>query len=250
MVKCKNCGKIVIYKYCPHCGQRVERRLTFRTMIEDMLRGITNGDRGVFFTLKELWTRPGHMIAEYIDGKRVNHFRPFPLLILLTGLVALFDKWIDSIHETKKIVEAVSNGNNLDITPLKATIMVPFFAIASWLLFYRRRKYNYIEHLYITAFATIQRQVIFFILLSIPAALMSVAQFDKIEIILYLFVIIAAFGVTMWDYKQIFNLQTKRAFWKTVLLFAISGLAFLTVSAIIIFVIYLFGEVGDLNFNV
>lgn len=145
MVRCKNCGDAIEKKFCPSCGQKIERRLNFRRALEDMVRGITNGDSGVLLTVKELTVRPGKMIAEYLAGRRVIHFRPLPLLILLTGLITLFDDWIAGMSvEYQKAMETV-NAISSDIdwfetTPIQATMFIPAFALASWILF--RRKYK------------------------------------------------------------------------------------------------------------
>ena len=37
-----------------------------------------------------MFTRPGHTIREYIEGKRVNHFSPLLLLIVAGGACSLF----------------------------------------------------------------------------------------------------------------------------------------------------------------
>jgi Protein of unknown function (DUF3667) len=43
-------------------------------------------DKGILFTTKELFTRPGHSIREFLDGKRVRHFKPISMVIILAGI--------------------------------------------------------------------------------------------------------------------------------------------------------------------
>lgn len=232
MVRCKNCGDIIEKQYCPSCGQKIERRLNFRRALDDMLRGITNGDSGVFLTIKELVVRPGMMIAEYLAGRRVVHFRPFPLLILLTGFITIFDDWIEgmsveyqkAMDTVNKIVPDADSGGTdwFETTPIQATMFIPAFALASWIMF--RRKYNFVEHAYITAFATIQRQIIFFIFMSIPSIFFLKSEEPGwFQLIMYIIIGTLVFGYTYWDYKQIFRMSRRSTLWRVAMVFALGG---------------------------
>lgn len=61
-----------------------------RYFSHELAYSFTHADRrGIFFTIKALFTRPGHMLREYILGHRANYFRPFPLLIILATLYGI-----------------------------------------------------------------------------------------------------------------------------------------------------------------
>ena len=61
-----------------------------RYFSHELAYSFTHADRrGIFFTIKALFTRPGHMLREYILGRRANYFRPFPLLIILATLFGI-----------------------------------------------------------------------------------------------------------------------------------------------------------------
>lgn len=61
-----------------------------RYFSHELAYSFTHADRrGIFFTIKALFTRPGHMLREYILGHRANYFRPFPLLIILATLFGI-----------------------------------------------------------------------------------------------------------------------------------------------------------------
>ncbi len=81
-VKCLNCGTEFEGKFCPECGQSAETgRFTFKFIWENLIAGILGRDGGIWFTLKNLFTRPGAMIVEILNGKRRKYFSPFPMLI-------------------------------------------------------------------------------------------------------------------------------------------------------------------------
>ena len=79
---CLNCGTEFEGKYCPECGQNAETgRFTFKFIWENLIAAILGRDGGIWFTLKNLFSRPGAMIVEILNGKRRKYFSPFPMLI-------------------------------------------------------------------------------------------------------------------------------------------------------------------------
>ena len=91
-VKCLNCGTEFEGKFCPECGQSADTgRFTMRFIFENLAAAFTSKDGGIWFTLKNLFTRPGAMIVEILNGKRKNYFSPFPMLFFaLTVYILLF----------------------------------------------------------------------------------------------------------------------------------------------------------------
>ena len=92
IVKCLNCGNEFEGHYCPECGQSADAgRFTIELILENLQTAILGRDGGVWFTLKSLFTRPGAMVVDILDGKRRRYFSPFPMLFLtLTVYILLF----------------------------------------------------------------------------------------------------------------------------------------------------------------
>jgi len=90
--KCLNCDTVFEGNFCPECGQSAETgRFTMRFILENLLAAFTSRDGGLWFTLKNLFSRPSAMIVEILNGKRRRYFSPFPLLFFtLTVYVLLF----------------------------------------------------------------------------------------------------------------------------------------------------------------
>lgn len=90
--KCLNCGKEFEGAFCPDCGQSAETsRFTLRFIWENLFTAILGRDGGVIYTFKNLFSRPGKMIVEILDGKRKKYLSPFPLLFLaLTIYILIF----------------------------------------------------------------------------------------------------------------------------------------------------------------
>lgn len=87
---CLNCGTEFEGKFCPECGQNAETgRFTMRFIWENLLAAFISKDGGIWFTLKNLFTRPGAMIVEILNGKRRRYFSPFPMLIFALTVYVL-----------------------------------------------------------------------------------------------------------------------------------------------------------------
>lgn len=89
-MKCLNCGNEFEGNYCPECGQSAKiGRFTIKSITENLITAILGRDGGVLFTFKSLFTRPGAMIVDILDGKRKRYFSPFPMLFLALTLYLL-----------------------------------------------------------------------------------------------------------------------------------------------------------------
>ena len=88
--KCLNCGTEFEGKFCPECGQSAETgRFTLKFIGENLLAAILGRDGGIAYTFKNLFSRPGKMIVENLDGKRKKYVSPFPMLFLTLTLYIL-----------------------------------------------------------------------------------------------------------------------------------------------------------------
>lgn len=87
---CRNCKTRFTGRYCYNCGQSASvTRLNFSSVLDNLLDGITNVARGSFFTIINLFTRPGYMINDYIKGKRIIFAKPFQMLFVLAAVYTL-----------------------------------------------------------------------------------------------------------------------------------------------------------------
>ena len=110
-------------------------------------------NKGFLFTVKEVVTRPGHSIREYIDGKGFNHFNYFTGFILLLTVGHFIGNYSqitgDQLFENGKISGFHKVAKDFAKFILLAT--VPFYAFASYNVL-KKAKLNYIEHLVINMY--------------------------------------------------------------------------------------------------
>jgi len=83
-VSCLNCGTTYQGNFCPCCGQTAKtKRFNTKSTLKHLLFIFTKFDDTFWHTTFNLFTRPGHMIREYLKGQRVDYLRPMQMLICL-----------------------------------------------------------------------------------------------------------------------------------------------------------------------
>lgn len=134
-----NCQAPLQGAYCYRCGQSAQtQRLRFPQLVRSLLQGLFDLDSKTLRTVWNLFTRPGSMVREYVEGNRVTYLsalRYYVLVIALAiGLSALFGM-------TGVTSAGMDNGNvfrdahfvTLQISLLYAVIAIPI-AASQWLL--------------------------------------------------------------------------------------------------------------------
>ena len=118
-IKCLNCGTEFHGNFCPECGQRADtKRFTIKFMFENLLRGIVSNDGGVWITIKTLFTRPGQMMIDIINGKHRAFFSPFPMLFLVLSIYVIIATFTGSYvkmgaeFSDKDEIEVVNSDGN------------------------------------------------------------------------------------------------------------------------------------------
>lgn len=245
---CLCCNHTFEGNYCPHCGEKAGvRRLSWRTLGDDLLYSFTNMDRGFVFTVRELFSRPGHMMREYLAGRRRCYFRPFAMLVLLAGAYLILATLL--FPDFNPMVGVNLSGEQTAPSPSREVLEILFghpaaFSLLlllgiAWVtpLVFRKnggRKYNYIEYLFIGAYMTSQRFLVDIALLPYKLIPESAGWPDE-----QFLIGLAYIGLTAWNYKQLFGLRWRGAIPKTIWLMVLASiptiiLLFLIVGAVLL----------------
>ncbi|MBC7936231.1 MAG: DUF3667 domain-containing protein [Rhizobacter sp.] len=129
---------------------------------------VTHTDKGLFHLLKSLAIKPGTTAREYIQGKRKRYFSPFTFFLILMTIFVLSNTYflkerkviepstkvlqhIPTEEGKKKYMATIGRVNTSQNFFRKhgnivAMIAVPVISFFTW-LFFRRKKFNYAEHL-------------------------------------------------------------------------------------------------------
>jgi hypothetical protein len=168
---CLNCSAALTtgQHFCARCGQKTPvHRITFMHFLHEFFHAFTHTDRGILHLLKELILHPGQVAREYMAGKRKKYFNPFTFFLLVMTLFVFSSTFFAKddlkirpdpgvlaqipteagkqqyVNTITRVVEA--SGFMKHYGNVVGMIAVPFLSLITW-LFYRRRGYNYAEHL-------------------------------------------------------------------------------------------------------
>lgn len=207
-VTCKNCNQIYAGNFCNNCGQQSDtHRLNLHFIWHDIQHAFFHFDKGVLYTAKELFTRPGDSIREFVEGKRVKHFKPISLVIILATLYGVLRHLFHFSVLDKK---AVSKFQGVEYESLNEWIShhyyliillsIPMFSIASYLVF-RKQGYNFIEHFVLNTYMASQRLILRIAIFPITKHFTE-SNYNKLYVdILMLLDIVLIF----WSYITFFN---------------------------------------------
>lgn len=234
--ECKNCERIFEGNFCPNCGQGShEHRINAHYFLHDIPHSVFHVDGGFLYTLKMLFTRPGVMIREFLEGKRARHFRPFAYVMIITAISALIVKLL--VWGKLKILQYY---NPSVIIPVKENffehyfslfifLMIPVASLITW-LFFIRGKYNFWEHFLANTYISAQLNIIWILshLISFFAVIFTKEHFEVNLDTLFIFFMMAF----LYLYGSVFGylFGTKEKMLRIVLT--------LTVMNFILFVVY------------
>ena len=72
--ECKHCSATGDGNYCHSCGQKYNTaRISIRSILHEAFHFFTHLNHGFPYTLKKLFTSPGKMQKEYIEGSRLKY---------------------------------------------------------------------------------------------------------------------------------------------------------------------------------
>lgn len=168
---CLNCRTALDHgeNFCPACGQNAKtHRISLKHFFHEVFHAVTHADKGIFHLLTCLAVRPGTTAREYLEGRRKTYFNPFTFFLLAIGAFVFLNiyfnpprqpirpdekvlaripsefgrqKYIATMSRADRVQRFTRNNGNI-----MAMIAVPYISLLTW-LFFRKRGFNYAEHL-------------------------------------------------------------------------------------------------------
>ncbi|OUL63629.1 DUF3667 domain-containing protein [Flavobacterium sp. AJR] len=240
---CKNCNQHFKGHYCSNCGQPADtHKLDFHFLMHEIQHGLIHFDKGILYSAKQLFTRPGNTIREFIEGKRIKHFKPLSLVIILATLYGVLYHYF----HINLIADAPTDSETLSIINPKAAnewvathfswitlATIPFYSLGTYIAF-RKQGYNYIEYFILNTFKASQRLFVHIALFPLLYYYNGTPNIKTITQILYVIDIILIY----WTNVQFFNKLTKtKAFLLSVLSHVIFLVSFMLILSIIIIIL-------------
>lgn len=158
---CKNCNEIIISNFCANCGQKKYKRIDRKYVFDEIEYTFLHVNRGLLYSAKNILKNPGKTAREYIDGNRVNHYKPILLAFVLSGISTFLSFKVIGLKEimsealSKQAVNAQFMNNYMafisNYSSIISVAMIPFFALTTKIAF-RRWGHNYYEHVVMNAY--------------------------------------------------------------------------------------------------
>ncbi|WP_299624093.1 DUF3667 domain-containing protein [uncultured Tenacibaculum sp.] len=157
---CISCGHEHDEKFCPNCGEKADNKtITLTSLIATSSKSLIEMDKGFLYNVKHLCISPKKMVIDYLNGKRKGVFNPISFLIITTTIYIILEGFsksgftIDVSPEIEKQkIYSLSYKTGAFIRKyfkfFWAFCIFPMAIVTN--LFYR--KYNFWEHLTISAF--------------------------------------------------------------------------------------------------
>lgn len=219
-ITCKNCGQTYIGHYCNNCGQpAATHQLNFHYLWQEIQHDILHFDRGIPYSIKQLFTRPGHSIRDFIEGKRIKHFKPISLVILLATTYGFLYHYFDIKTVGNEAEDIKLNEWILNHYSWTTLLTIPLYTIGTSIAF-RKQSYNLFEFFILNTFKASQRLTISIALFPLLYYFNGTSTIKIIPLYIYLIDLCLIY----WTNAQFFNrLSLKR----TLLLTFLSQLIFL-----------------------
>jgi hypothetical protein len=109
---CLNCGDTTVGFFCRNCGQRkADVRVSLRRMLMEVMDDQLSLNSTLPRTIGALLFRPGHLTAEYVQGRIMRYVPPFRLYLVTS---VLFFILLPVVADVNRIAEEVTIESEQD----------------------------------------------------------------------------------------------------------------------------------------
>jgi hypothetical protein len=205
---CLNCASPITQNYCPNCGQKstTHRYSIKHFLVHDFVHSVWHVDKGILFTLKALFTRPGHSVREFIQGKRIPYFSFVTLILLIltvSGLIAPYahgnmsDLMPQGSRTMMNDLEKFISGH----PKLILIIAIPIYSLFTFSWF-RKAKLNFSEHLVLNS-----NRIIVELIIGLLVSILTIFYANTKVLVFLYFGMVSFLGLFygIWFYYQFFS---------------------------------------------
>jgi hypothetical protein len=174
---CTNCGHNLTENFCPYCGEKRfdKKQLSIKHFAEETFEGFAHFDNKFISTLRLLFTKPGLLSLDHVEGRQSRHMKPIAFFLVINLLFFLlmfvvnpfslplynyitFPPFIN--FNTQHIIREKLNTTHLTMAEYARVFdtkmhsdskgyifaLIPLYGILCWLLFIRYKRLA-VEHL-------------------------------------------------------------------------------------------------------
>jgi hypothetical protein len=155
--QCKKCEAELTDNFCSKCGNpKILSKIDGKYIISEII-SVINFDKGIFYTIKELLTKPGENVQKFIHSDRKRLVKPIIFLIICSLIYTITQQ---ILRFEDGYVNAGGFGDSALTSVTEwiqknygyANILMSIF-IAFWIkIFFKKYKYNFFEIIILLCF--------------------------------------------------------------------------------------------------
>lgn len=159
---CPNCTFTIKENFCSNCGQKKFKRIDRKYILDEVQYSLIHTNKGFLYSAKKILRNPGKTAREFVEGNRVNHYKPLLLVFLLSGISAFIsfkiiglDKIMANFYASQHMNSKMMNDMQTFMSSYNSLIMLLLIPIISIFTYLALRKWgqNYYEHIIMNAYA-------------------------------------------------------------------------------------------------
>lgn len=146
---CHNCGAPRATAFCPACGQQRAERFRIATIASEAWDKVRVFDFATLRAIARTLVGPGTVAREFVLGARKKHVHPLKLLLIAIGVLLLVLARLRHLNPQVSEVMALAQS----YAQWSFSLGIVAILAASCLTLWRRRGYNFTEHLVLAIYA-------------------------------------------------------------------------------------------------
>jgi hypothetical protein len=174
---CTNCGNNLTENFCSYCGEKRfnKTHLSVKHFVEETFEGFVHFDNKFLSTLKLLFTKPGLLSLDHVEGRQSRHMKPIAFFLVINLLffmvmyvvnpfsLSLYNyityqpfinfntqyiiqEKLKTLHLTLPQYTRVFNAKIHSDSKGYIFALIPFYGLICWVLFIRYKRLA-VEHL-------------------------------------------------------------------------------------------------------
>lgn len=237
MENCRNCNSELNGKFCGSCGQPAQLKRIDGHFVRHEIEHVLHLEKGIFFTIRELFIRPGIAVKTFISENRNRLVKPIIFLIVCSLIYSLVSH---SFHaekiespEMKSMPALILVLDWIDHHYGYANLIMGIF-ITMWLrLFFRKTGYNFFEILILLCYVMGIGMLLYAVQVLIEKlGHLHLGQLANIPVFIY----------TIWAMGQFFAPKKISSYLKSLAAYALGMLVFYILITVLVVVMILLGR--------
>jgi Protein of unknown function (DUF3667) len=204
MENCKSCNQPLTGNFCSNCGRSVNLKRIDKHYVLHEVSHLLHLEKGFFYTVKELFLRPGKSICTFIAEDRNKLMKPIAFLVFASVVFTVFEYAFkaDKIYQQRENLQFDKSSITTILNWVKGhwgytNIMVSIFIGWSLRLFFKKYKYNLFESIVLICFVTGQTMLILTFFTPL-VSILSVGTF-------ILMTSLISYGYAIWAIAQFYD---------------------------------------------